>query len=73
MRSEPVGAYRLKDFPAPEPLYCAVVDGRGGALPPPRALDVPAQNLPAGLPALVGRDDDLRRVGTRSCSRESGW
>ena len=32
---EPLGAYRLKDFPAPEPLFCAVVDGRGAAAFPP--------------------------------------
>jgi predicted ATPase/class 3 adenylate cyclase len=61
--SEPVGAHRLKDFPAPEPLFCAVVDGRGAAaFPPPRTQQVRPNNLPAGGPQLVGRDDDLGRV-----------
>jgi class 3 adenylate cyclase len=33
---EPVGVHRLKDFPIPEALFCAVVDGRGSAhFPPP--------------------------------------
>ncbi len=35
--SEPLGVHRLKDFPAPEPLFCGVIDGRGAAaFPPPR-------------------------------------
>jgi predicted ATPase/class 3 adenylate cyclase len=58
-----VGAHRLKDFPAPEALYCAVVDGRGaGAFPPPRAYEARPTNLPAGLPALLGRETDLREL-----------
>ena len=32
---EPLGAHRLKDFPRPEELFCAVVDGRGAAAFPP--------------------------------------
>jgi predicted ATPase len=60
---EPLGAHRLKDFPSPEPLFCAVVDGRGAAaFPPPRTREVRPTNLPAGAPALVGREDDLERV-----------
>ena len=60
---EPVGVYRLKDFPAPESLYCAVVDGRGAdAFPPPRAYEARPTNLPAGLPALLGRETELRGV-----------
>jgi predicted ATPase/class 3 adenylate cyclase len=62
---EPLGAHRLKDFPAPELLYCAVIDGRGAsAFPPPRTQEVRPTNLPAGGPALVGRDDDLERVAS---------
>jgi predicted ATPase len=58
-----LGAHRLKDFPSPVQLYCAVIDGRGAsAFPPPRTHDVRPTNLPAGLPWLVGRDEDLRRV-----------
>jgi predicted ATPase/class 3 adenylate cyclase len=63
--TEPVGAHRLKDFPAAQPLFCAVVDDRGAAaFPPPRASEARPTNLPAGLPALVGREHDLERVRT---------
>lgn len=60
---EPLGAHRLKDFPSPESLFCAVVDGRGAAaFPPPRTQEVRPTNLPAGTTTLVGREDDLQRV-----------
>lgn len=60
---EPLGLHRLKDFPSPEPLFCAVVDGRGAAaFPPPRTESVRPTNLPAGRPALVGRDDELEHL-----------
>jgi predicted ATPase/class 3 adenylate cyclase len=60
---EPLGLHRLKDFPAAEALFCAVVDGRGAAaFPPPRTQELRPTNLPAGLPALVGRDDELAQV-----------
>ncbi|HEY2770260.1 MAG TPA: AAA family ATPase [Solirubrobacteraceae bacterium] len=58
-----LGAHRLKDFPAPVQLYCAVIDGRGaGAFPPPRTHDARPTNLPAGLPTLVGRDHELGQI-----------
>jgi predicted ATPase len=61
--TEPLGMHRLKDFPAPEALFCAVVDGRGAAaFPPPHTPELRPTNLPAGTPTLVGRDDDLQRV-----------
>ncbi|HEY1517303.1 MAG TPA: adenylate/guanylate cyclase domain-containing protein [Solirubrobacteraceae bacterium] len=61
--TQSVGVHRLKDFPAPVQLYCAVVDGRGAeAFPPPRTHEVRPTNLPAGAPALIGRELDLERV-----------
>jgi predicted ATPase len=61
--TEPLGVHRLKDFPSPEPLFCAVVDGRGAAaFPPPRTQELRPTNLPAGPPALVGREDELHEV-----------
>ena len=43
-----LGTHRLKDFPAPVQLYCAVIDGRGAAaFPPPRTHDARPTNLPA--------------------------
>ncbi len=60
---EPLGVHRLKDFPRPEELFCAVVDGRGAAaFPPPRVEELRPTNLPAGLPTLVGREFDFERV-----------
>jgi predicted ATPase/class 3 adenylate cyclase len=60
---EPLGVHRLKDFPKPEALFCAVIDGRGAAaFPAPRTEQLRPTNLPAGLPVLVGRDSDLERV-----------
>jgi class 3 adenylate cyclase/predicted ATPase len=60
---ESVGVHRLKDFPAPVMLFCAVVDGRGAAaFPPPQTESVRPTNLPAGRPALVGRDRELAEV-----------
>ncbi len=60
---EPVGMHRLKDFPSPEPLFCAVIDGRGAAaFPPPRTQELRPTNLPPGSPALVGREHDLERI-----------
>jgi predicted ATPase len=61
--TEPLGAHRLQDFPRPEQLFCAVVDGRGAsAFPPPRTEEVRPTNLPAGTPALIGREEDVGRV-----------
>jgi class 3 adenylate cyclase len=61
--TEPLGSHRLKDFPGAVHLFCAVVDGRGAsAFPPPRTEEIRPTNLPAGLPVLIGRDDDVTRV-----------
>ncbi len=61
--TEPLGLHRLKDFPAPEELFCAVVDERGAAaFPPPRTPAFRPNNLPARSQLLVGRDRDLARV-----------
>ena len=60
---EPVGAHRLKDFPRPEPLFCAVVDGRGAAaFPPPRTEELRPTNLPPGTSTLLGREEALARI-----------
>jgi class 3 adenylate cyclase/predicted ATPase len=61
--SQPLGAHRLKDFPAPTALYCAVIDGQGAAeFPPPRTLELRAGSVPAMPMALIGRERDLERV-----------
>lgn len=69
--SQALGAHRLKDFPAPTALFCAVIDGQGAAaFPPPRTLELRAGSLPAAPGRLIGREDDLDRV--RVAFRESG-
>ena len=61
--TEPLGLHRLKDFPSPEPLFCAVVDGRGAsAFPPPGTEEFRPTNLPAGRRALVGREHALQQL-----------
>jgi predicted ATPase/class 3 adenylate cyclase len=61
--TESVGVHRLKDFPAPVMLFCAVIDGRGAAaFPPPRTESVRPTNLPAGRPQLIGREVQLAQV-----------
>jgi len=61
--SQPLGAHRLKDFPTPIALYCAVIDGRGArAFPPPRTLELRAGSVPVTSGGLIGRDHDLERV-----------
>ena len=61
--SQPLGAHRLKDFPAPIALFSAVIDGRGAAaFPPPRTLDVRPGRVPAAPARLIGREADLARV-----------
>jgi predicted ATPase/class 3 adenylate cyclase len=61
--TEDLGLHRLKDFPEPERLHCAVVDGEGAAaFPPPRTLELRPTNLPADDRLLVGRDAELQAV-----------
>ena len=60
---EALGLHRLKDFPRPQELFCAVIDGRGAsAFPAPRTEDLRQTNLPAGLAPLVGREAELERI-----------
>ena len=61
--SQPLGAHRLKDFPAPTALFSAVIDGRGAAaFPPPRTLELAVGSLPAAAGSLIGREHELARV-----------
>src|SRR4051794_10658982 len=58
-----LGEHRLKDFPLPERLYCAVIDGEGAAaFPPPATLTVRPTNLPADDRLLIGREADLAEL-----------
>ncbi len=69
--SQALGAHRLKDFPAPIALFCAVVDGRGAAaFPPPRTLALRDGNVPAPRTTLIGREHELERI--REALRRDG-
>ena len=58
-----LGEHRLKDFPAPQHLYCAVIDGVGASdFPPPRTLGVRPTNLPPVGMQLMGRGQELATV-----------
>ena len=73
---EDLGLHRLKDFPAPEPLACAVIDGCGAnAFPPPveptdlgAAAEGGASTLPVPATPTVGREREVDAV-TRSLKR----
>jgi predicted ATPase/class 3 adenylate cyclase len=61
--TDDLGEHRLKDFPLPERLFCAVVDGEGAAaFPPPRTLTVRPTNLPADDRLLLGREAELAAI-----------
>lgn len=61
--ADSLGSHRLKDFPQPEHLFCAVLDGQGAsAFPPPRVQTARPNNLPASTLVLVGRDTELEQI-----------
>ncbi|MGH9166958.1 MAG: NB-ARC domain-containing protein [Acidimicrobiia bacterium] len=57
-----LGAYRLKDLPAPERLYQAEVPDLPSDFPPIRSLEVRPHNLPAQLSEFVGRSREMAEV-----------
>ena len=57
----PLGRHRLKDIPNEEPLFQLVAPGLEESFPPLQTLGGPA--LPALHHRLVGRRDDLARIG----------
>jgi predicted ATPase/class 3 adenylate cyclase len=67
--AESAGVHRLKDFPAPVMLFCAVIDGRGAdAFPPPRTESVRPTNLAAARGQLIGRDRELDELLEAVCT-----
>ncbi|HTK45194.1 MAG TPA: adenylate/guanylate cyclase domain-containing protein [Patescibacteria group bacterium] len=57
-----LGEHRLKDLPAPEHLYQLDIDGQRTDFPPLRSLARTVVNLPAALPSILGRDQDVAKV-----------
>lgn len=57
-----LGAHRLKDLPAPVPLYQVVAEGLEQRFPPPRTLERPEYELPVAPTPIFGRAEDAAAV-----------
>jgi predicted ATPase/class 3 adenylate cyclase len=57
-----LGAFRLKDLPAPEKLTQISADGLRQDFPPPRTSDTYPSNLPTQLTTFIGRDAELEHA-----------
>jgi predicted ATPase/class 3 adenylate cyclase len=57
-----LGQHTLKDLPAPEHLYQALVEGMPSEFPPLRSLARIVANLPAQLSSIIGRDAEIEAV-----------
>jgi predicted ATPase/class 3 adenylate cyclase len=66
-----LGTHSLRDLAEPEHIYQVCHPELAGCFPPLRSLGSYRNNLPAGLPELIGRDRDLQVVvdilSTRRC------
>jgi len=58
-RLRDLGAFRLRDLPAPERLAQLSAEGLRQDFPPPRAADGYPNNLPTQLTTFIGRDAEL--------------
>jgi predicted ATPase/class 3 adenylate cyclase len=58
-----LGEHRLKDFDQPMHLYQVIVPGLPADFPPLRTLHGRGGTLPAPPTSLVGRDDEVARIG----------
>ncbi len=59
---EPVGQFRLKDFPEPQRLFQLHHPRLPSDFPAPRTVGGPAHNLPRTFTSFVGRDRELKDV-----------
>jgi predicted ATPase/class 3 adenylate cyclase len=59
---EPLGSYRLKDFPDPEPLYELRHPDLRSGFPALRALPATAHNVPEQVTLFVGRQTALEEL-----------
>ncbi len=58
-----VGTHRLKDLPAAEQLWQLEVEGLPQDFAALRTLDARPNNLPLSTTPLIGREEELRRIG----------
>ncbi|MEY2422942.1 MAG: hypothetical protein QOI95_3009 [Acidimicrobiaceae bacterium] len=59
-----LGKFRLKDFDDSTPLFMVYAPGLGTMFPPLRAVPEARGNVPSSATSIIGRRDDLARVGT---------
>jgi predicted ATPase/class 3 adenylate cyclase len=59
---EPVGRFRLKDFPEPQPLFQLHHPRLPSDFPAPRTAGGPAHNLPRTFTSFIGREHELEDV-----------
>jgi predicted ATPase/class 3 adenylate cyclase len=59
---EPVGRFRLKDFPEPQQLLQLHHPRLPSDFPPPRTAGGPTHNLPRTFTSFIGRDRELKDV-----------
>jgi predicted ATPase len=59
---EPVGQFRLKDFPEPQRLFQLHHPRLPSDFPAPRTAGGPTHNLPRTFTSFVGRDRELKEV-----------
>lgn len=57
---EPVGQFRLKDFPEPQRLFQLHHPGLPSDFPAPRTAGGPTHNLPRMFTSFIGRDRELK-------------
>lgn len=59
---EPVGQFRLKDFPEPQQLYQLHHPRLPSGFPAPRTAGGPTHNLPRTFTSFIGRERELKDV-----------
>lgn len=61
----PLGRFRVRDFDRPIPLYAAAAEGMAANDAQPRVPPADGHNLARPTTSIVGRGDDLTRLGER--------
>ena len=59
-----MGEHRLKDLAEPEHVFMLDHAELRSAFPPLKSIDLHPNNLPADLSPLIGRDEDVERIGS---------
>lgn len=62
VRLQPLGTFRLKDFPGPERLHQLEIAGLPSQFPPLRAVDVRRAHVPPEMTSFIGRSTELKEI-----------